>query len=94
MSDEIVFWIIVASQTNWSLFLIHGGQFDIWLICFVLFLWCQVVLTETKTSELELESFLLPNIAIDDATPLSTFYVSTITELKIMLSYKADNVVI
>ncbi|XP_068246772.1 endonuclease G, mitochondrial-like [Palaemon carinicauda] len=35
----------------------------------------KVMVTETNSGELELESFLLPNVAIDDATPLSTFYV-------------------
>lgn len=37
----------------------------------------KVMVTETSTGELELESFLLPNVAIDDATPLSNFYVPT-----------------
>lgn len=35
----------------------------------------KVVVTETKAGELELESFLLPNVVIDNDTPLSTFYV-------------------
>ncbi|KAK4317881.1 hypothetical protein Pmani_011061 [Petrolisthes manimaculis] len=37
----------------------------------------KVVVCESKTGELSLESFLMPNIAIDDGTPLSTFHVPT-----------------
>lgn len=44
-----------------------------------MYLLLQVVVCESKAGELSLESFLLPNIAIDDGTPLSTFYVRTFT---------------
>ncbi|KAK3863708.1 hypothetical protein Pcinc_030546 [Petrolisthes cinctipes] len=37
----------------------------------------KVVVCESKTGELSLESFVLPNITIDDGTPLSTFHVPT-----------------
>lgn len=37
----------------------------------------KVVVSEANTGELELESFLLPNAYIENAVPLSTFYVST-----------------
>ncbi|XP_045600934.2 endonuclease G, mitochondrial [Procambarus clarkii] len=37
----------------------------------------KVMVCEAKTGELELESFVLPNVDIDNGIPLSTFYVST-----------------